>query len=166
MKRIDKSAFEATEKLDHFDFSNTKLEDIGDYAFKNNTLITSLSFPKSLNSIGKSAVEGCTALTSVSFDGGTLGPNINNNTLMIGEKCFYGCSALEAITLKHVAFNLGQAAFYGIKSDFVLTYPSRTASQFKNYCSTKAPFRNPDGDDFTEGTIKCLDSIKVSSLDD
>gem|GEM_PF-3650295 len=56
MKRIDKSAFEATEKLDHFDFSNTKLEDIGDYAFKSNTLITSLSFPKSLNSIGKSAV--------------------------------------------------------------------------------------------------------------
>ncbi len=166
LKRINKSAFEATEKLDHFDFSNTKLEDIGDYAFKSNALITSLSFPKSLNSIGKSAVEGCTALTSVSFDGGTLGPNINNNTLMIGEKCFYGCSALEAITLKHVAFNLGQAAFYGIKSDFVLTYPSRTASQFKNYCSTKAPFRNPDGEGFTEGTIKCLDSIKVSSLDD
>ena len=166
LKRINKSAFEATEKLDHFDFSNTKLEDIGDYAFKSNTLITSLSFPKSLNSIGKSAVEGCTALTSVSFDGGTLGPNINNNTLMIGEKCFYGCSALEAITLKHVAFNLGQAAFYGIKSDFVLTYPSRTASQFKTYCSTKAPFRNPDGEGFTEGTIKCLDSIKVSSLDD
>lgn len=94
--------------------------------------------------------------------------NSNNTSLAgpQGEKCFYGCSALETITLKHVAFNLGQAAFYGIKSDFVLTYPSRTASQFKTYCSTKAPFRNPDGDDFTEGTIKCLDSIKVSSLDD
>ena len=166
LKRIKNSAFEATEKLDHFDFSNTKLEDIGDYAFKGNTLITSLSFPKSLNSIGKSAVEGCTALTSVSFAGGILGPDKNDNTLVVGEKCFYGCSSLETISLNHEAFSFGQGAFYGIKSGFVLTYPAKTVSSFKKYCPTKAPWKNPDGDGFTDGTIKGLDSALVSTFDD
>ena len=88
----------------------TEIEDNTEWnegAFNKCNEIISVSFPASLTKIGKSAFNGCTALTSVDISGCT-------NITEIGSYAFYECKGLKSVnlsectkltTIKNFAFN-------------------------------------------------------------
>ncbi|MBQ5929408.1 MAG: leucine-rich repeat domain-containing protein, partial [Clostridia bacterium] len=89
------------------------LTQIGENAFKDQTKITSIVVPATVQEIGDYAFQGCTALTSVTFvsEGGQLSAL---NT--IGKQAFDGCSALTEIKLPENVTSLGEKAFYNCSS--------------------------------------------------
>lgn len=80
---------------------------IGSNCFKG-TAIERITIPGHIKSIGESAFEGCTKLTSVSF----LNRDVN---VPIGNKAFKGCSKLTKIALP-IADSIGASAFEGCTS--------------------------------------------------
>ncbi|MBQ9216680.1 MAG: leucine-rich repeat protein [Muribaculaceae bacterium] len=91
-------------------FTWTKLEtlkmpnvtSIGNKAFSNCHLLTSVTFPSGLTSIGNEAFYNC-ALTSVAFPSGLTS---------IGTMAFYSCDSLTSITLPSSLTSIGNNAFY------------------------------------------------------
>jgi len=75
---------------------------IGINAFKNNTLLTSVTIGSSVTSIGNYAFDGNTALTSVI---------IGNSVTTIGEGAFRLNIALEEVTIPNSVTSIGSAAF-------------------------------------------------------
>ena len=87
---------------------------IGDYAFYNYDLLTSITIPSSVTSIGDKTFYNCSALGTVTFGAnsqlGSIGDStfrycsnltsieIPSSVTSIGEDAFEDCSALEAVT--------------------------------------------------------------------
>jgi hypothetical protein len=71
-----------------------------------NTLITSVTIPTSVTSIGDSVFEGCSKLTSLSF-------NSTSKVESIGAKAFKNCSSLTKIIIPASVTTIGESAFEG-----------------------------------------------------
>ena len=80
---------------------------IGDSAFDDCTSLTSVTIPDSVTSIGSSAFSGCTSLTSVT---------IGNGVTSIGGSAFQGCTSLTSITIPDSVTSIGIGAFAGCTS--------------------------------------------------
>lgn len=78
--------------------------EIGDYAFKNNSTITSVTFPSSLRSIGKEAFYKCTALEEIHF------PE-QSHLVDIGTSCFSSCACLKPVSIPASVLSVGDKAF-------------------------------------------------------
>ena len=77
---------------------------IGDSAFQSATALTSITIPASVTSIGANAFRNATALTSITFaTGSTL--------TSIGANAFYGTTALTSITIPASVTSIGTSAF-------------------------------------------------------
>ena len=95
---------------------------IGGSAFQYCSSLTSINIPSSVTSIGHSAFSGCSALTSI---------NIPSSVTSIGSYAFNGCDALKVVLLQSdriefgsLVFDLGWIKIYAI-NDFLridLTY--------------------------------------------
>ena len=72
--------------------------------YLNGTLLTSVTIPDSVTSIGGSAFYGCTGLTSVT---------IPDSVTSIGGSAFYGCTGLTSVTIPDSVTSIGTAAFDG-----------------------------------------------------
>jgi len=97
-------------------------------AFKNNTLLTSVTLGSGVTSIGASAFSGCTNLTSIdlssvetikdyAFSGcsGLTGElTLPESVTSIGASAFSGCSGLSIVTLDLTKVQIGRLAFPGI----------------------------------------------------
>lgn len=81
---------------------------IGDKAFYKNTKITTFAVPARLQYIGESAFEGCTGITTLTFEGGE-----GDADLRIEDRAFYGCQKIKTLTLTENVRYLGVAAFGG-----------------------------------------------------
>ena len=77
--------------------------DIGDYAFKSCTGLTSITIPNSVTSIGDYAFYYCTGLTEV---------NIPNSVTSIGAGAFSNCSGLTKVNIGNSVTSIGDYAFY------------------------------------------------------
>ncbi len=80
-----------------------------------NTLITGCKntiIPNSVTSIGLSAFEGCSGLTSVV---------IPNSVTSIGREAFWCCYNLQSITIPSSVTNIGKEAFHGCSSPTSIT---------------------------------------------
>ena len=64
----------------------------GDNAFKDCTVLTSITIPANVTELGSSIFEGCISLKSVGFEEG-------NELKSIPSRAFYGCSALLQIAI-------------------------------------------------------------------
>ncbi|MBQ4390663.1 MAG: leucine-rich repeat domain-containing protein [Paludibacteraceae bacterium] len=73
---------------------------IGNYAFKDNSGLTSVTIPNSVTSIGEWAFNSCTGLTSVT---------IPNSVTSIGNYAFESCSGLTSVTIPNSS--IGYYAF-------------------------------------------------------
>ena len=77
-------------------------ESIGDYAFYEVAMLTSITIPNSVTSIGKYAFYGCALLTSI---------EIPENVISIGRYTFSNCTTLETITMLDGIISIGESAF-------------------------------------------------------
>ncbi len=92
---------------------------IGKSAFNNCSSLTSVNIPNSVISIGNKAFYGCTGLTSVI---------IPNSVTSIGDHAFYGCSGLTSITIPNSVTDIGYQAFCGCKGLTSVTIPNSVTS--------------------------------------
>ena len=78
------------------------VQSIAGSLFKNNTALTAVSFPDTVETIGTYLFSGCTALTDV---------RLNEGLTTIGDYAFQNCSALTEITLPGSVKTIGTNAF-------------------------------------------------------
>ena len=81
---------------------NIPVREIGDEAFGESSIITSIIIPVGVTKIGKLAFGTCKKLTSVTIPEGIT---------EIGAYAFYGCTALTAVTLPEGLETIGNNAF-------------------------------------------------------
>ena len=84
--------------------SDGSVTSIGDSAFESCTGLTSVTIPDSVTSIGRSAFYNCTGLTSVT---------IPNSVTSIGYSAFSYCRGLTSVTIGNSVTSLGEYAFNG-----------------------------------------------------
>src|SRR5664280_2036772 len=103
---------------------------IGNYAFVECTGLTSVTIPSSVTSIGDSAFAGCTGLTSVT---------IPSSMTSIGQWAFEYCSGLTSVTIPSSVTSIGDWAFVrctGLTAAYFLgNAPAGTSDMFQS-CAT------------------------------
>lgn len=80
---------------------------IGEYAFYNCYNLTSINFPSAITSIGNKAFSYCKALTDFV---------IPDSVINIGEMAFCGCAELTTITIPKSVSDIGYCAFAGCQN--------------------------------------------------
>ena len=108
-----------------------KVVRIDDYAFYQDTVITSVCFDQAtrLDEIGDSAFAGCSSLTELTLPAGAIlgfgafqnctgltGLTIPEGIAEIPEQCFYRCSALTEAVIPASVTSIGTRAFGGCDS--------------------------------------------------
>ena len=107
----------------------TSNDEIGEYAFKDCSRLTSLTLPVGITSIGYDAFAYCSGLTSLTLPAGITS---------IGEYAFSGCSGLTSLTLPAGITSIDKYAFSGCSRLTSLTLPAGITSigEFAfSYCS-------------------------------
>ena len=88
---------------------------LGDDAFKGCSSLASIEIPSSVTSIGGSAFSGCTGLKSVTVPG---------SVTSVGGNAFYGCTQLSSVTISNGITSIGSSAFYGCTKLTSITIPN------------------------------------------
>ena len=84
-----------------------KVTGISANAFKNNTVLKTVTIGKNVTAIGTNVFWGCRKLNKVS--GG-------NNIAKIGDRAFANCVSLSSITISEAVRRIGKQAFYNCKN--------------------------------------------------
>src|SRR5574344_2446305 len=92
---------------------------IGNYAFKNCSVLSSVSIPSGVTSIGASAFAWCSALTSVSIPSGVTS---------IGSYAFQGCSGLTSVSIPRGVTSIGTRGFEGCSGLTTITVAASNAT--------------------------------------
>ena len=118
------------------------ITEIGSYAFRGSTYLSSVILPNSVTSIGGGAFYGCTGLTSITipdsvtsignfaFDGctGLTSITIPDSVTSIGGSAFNGCTGLTSVTIPDSVTNIGGSAFQGCTGLTSITIPDSVTS--------------------------------------
>ena len=92
---------------------------IGDSAFEECSNLTSITIPNSVTSIGDYAFSRCSNLTSIT---------IPNSVTSIGDYAFSRCSNLTSITIPNSVTSIGDYAFSGCSDLTSITIPDSVTS--------------------------------------
>ena len=92
---------------------------IGNGAFVNCNLLTSITIPNSITSIGDGAFFGCSGLISI---------KIPDNVISIGSSAFQNCSGLTSVTIGNSVTSIGNIAFSNCTSLTSITIPNSVTS--------------------------------------
>ena len=107
---------------------------IGYSAFDGCTSLTSITIPESVTSIGSRAFSGCTSLTSIT---------IPNSVTSIGNGAFEGCSSLTSVTIPNSVTSIGNGAFGGCNKLTTPVYNAHCFAYMPN--SYNGAYTIPDG---------------------
>ncbi len=108
---------------------NYPVTSIGNSAFESCTSLTSVTIFSSVTSIGENAFRYCSGLVSVT---------IPSSVTSIGEYAFLDCSGLTSVTIPEGVTLIGGFAFYGCSSLTFVTIPGSVISignQAFSFCS-------------------------------
>ena len=92
---------------------------IGESAFNDCSNLTSITIPINVTSIGSSAFSGCSGLTSIT---------IPNSVTSIEESTFQKCSGLTSVIIPNSVTSIGESAFYGCSNLTTITIPISVTS--------------------------------------
>ncbi len=93
------------------------------YLYLNGTLLTSVTIPSNVTSIGQYAFSTCTGLTSVT---------IPNSVTSIGNYAFHNCSHVHEITSNPtIPPALGEGAITGVPADCAIYVPSTSVAAYQ-----------------------------------
>ena len=107
--------------------TNYSVTSIGDWAFYECSILTSVTIPNSVTSIGGWAFCDCSALTSVT---------IPNSVTSIEDWTFCDCSALTSVTIPNSVTSIGSNAFSSCTSLASITIPNSVTSIGSNAFSS------------------------------
>ena len=79
---------------------------VADKGFENNTNLTTITFPESVQTVGNKAFYGCSKLSAVTFNGQTA----------IGDEAFRNCTSLINVSLPSGLKTIGDRAFQNANS--------------------------------------------------
>ena len=113
-------------------------DELGNSVFKGCSVLTSVTIPSSVTSIGLRAFEGCSGLTSLIIPSsvtsikrsafkdcrGLTSLTIPSSVTEIGKSVFEGCSGLTSLTIPSSVTEIGESAFEGCSGLTSLTIPS------------------------------------------
>lgn len=154
--------------------------EIGTYAFRGCSGLTSISIPASVTEIGSLALRDCPALASIKVDANnTVFDSRNNcnalistkdNALMVGCKntvipstvkeiyvcAFYHCTGLTSITIPSSVTYIGSQAFYKCTSLKTINFPS-TVIRINDEAFLETPWYDskPDGVVYINKMLYC-----------
>ena len=117
-------------------------DELGNSVFKGCSVLTSVTIPSSVTSIGLWAFEGCSGLTSLIIPSsvtsiersafkdcsGLTSLTIPSSVTEIGKSVFEGCSGLTSLTIPSSVTEIGESAFEGCSGLTSLTIPSSVTS--------------------------------------
>lgn len=92
---------------------------IGQYAFNGCTGLTHLDFPNTLETISEFAFSGCTGLTTLST---------GNGVASIEKAAFQNCTGLTSLTIGNNIQSIGRSAFYGCNYLTSITFNATNCS--------------------------------------
>ena len=92
---------------------------IGSSAFQNCSSLTSVTIPNNVTSIGSSAFQNCSSLTSIT---------IGNSVTSIGAGAFYECTGLTSVTIPNSVISIGESAFNSCRSLTSINIPNSVTS--------------------------------------
>ena len=113
-------------------------DELGNSVFKGCSVLTSVTIPSSVTSIGLWAFYGCSGLTSLIIPSsvtsiersafkdcsGLTSLTIPSSVTEIGKSVFEGCSGLTSLTIPSSVTEIGESAFEGCSGLTSLTIPS------------------------------------------
>ena len=117
---------------------DSSVTSIGWSAFEGCSGLTSVTIPDSVTSIGSNAFEDCSGLTSVT---------IPDSVTSIGAWAFEGCSGLTSVTIGNSVTSIGERAFDGCSGLTSITIPDSVISigdYAFYYCSGLTSVTIPD----------------------
>ncbi len=119
-------------------YKNTKYDvtAIGKNAFYNNTNLTSITIPNSINSIDSSAFSGCSNIINAviptsaisAIPKSKLQTVVINGGTSIGYRAFSSCSTLISITIPETVTSIEEQAFYNCSSLLSITISNTVTS--------------------------------------
>ena len=129
--------------------------------FCNNTRITSVKLPSTLEKIGSSVFSGCTTLRTVQIPEGVKS---------IDSGAFAGCSNIKSMTIPESVIAIGDSAFYGCKNIKTLIIPDNVTSigyGAFSYCTQLKSINLPEGlisiEPATFNNCSSLETIDIPS---
>jgi hypothetical protein len=81
-----------------------EFQSLGQYGFRNNVIVTSVTLPEGVQALPESFFYGCRNLRSVSLP---------QSMSVIGAHAFFGCTSLQSVALPRELESIGEYAFSG-----------------------------------------------------